>query len=229
MLVAIILLLITFGITTFAATKEYYLGDTNLDNEITLSDELLIKRHIYSMKYENKSNWKLTGDALVNADINEDGVVDISDILYIKRYMASKKDSKVDNKHKEWGKLCKKKSKNINENKSYTLIVNPGEKEYKQEPNSTVTVTAPEVNYTVSFETNGGNSIGSKLSKREFLNWTLKGAGKIENNKLATTKYTFGTSDATLTANYNSVGNEIILPNSEKEGAAVEGWYVRKT
>ena len=223
--VAIILLLITFGITTFAATKEYYLGDTNLDNEITLSDELLIKRHIYSMKYENKSNWKLTGDALVNADINEDGVVDISDILYIKRYMASKKDSKVDNKHKEWGKLCKKKSKNINENKSYTLVVNPGEKEYKQEPNSTVTVTAPEVNYTVSFETNGGNSIGSKLSKREFLNWTLKGAGKIENNKLATTKYTFGTSDATLTANYNSVGNEIILPNSEKEGAAVEGWY----
>ena len=85
-------MLITFGITTFAATKEYYLGDTNLDNEITLSDELLIKRHIYSMKYENKSNWKLTGDALVNADINEDGVVDISDILYIKRYMASKKD-----------------------------------------------------------------------------------------------------------------------------------------
>lgn len=53
----------------------------------------------------------------------------------------------------------------------------------------------------------------------------MKGAGKIENNKLATTKYTFGTSDATLTANYNSVGNEIILPNSEKEGAAVEGWY----
>ena len=44
--VAIILLLITFGITTFAATKEYYLGDTNLDNEITLSDELLIKRHM---------------------------------------------------------------------------------------------------------------------------------------------------------------------------------------
>ena len=223
--IAIMLILITFCITTFAATKEYYLGDTNLDNEITISDELLIKRHIYASKHENKSNWKLTGDALINADINEDGVVDISDILCVKRYMASKKDSNIDNRHKEWGKLCKKTSKNINENKLYTLIVNPGEKEYEQESNSTITVTAPEVNYAVSFEANGGNSVTSQLSKREFYSWTLKGSGKIENNKLATTKYIFGTSNATLTANYNATGNSITLPNSEKEGYIVEGWY----
>ena len=226
---AIFLILITITYNSYSSTKEYFLGDTNIDNKIDLSDELLLLRHIYSVKSEKNSNWKLTGDALVNADINEDKLVNISDILCIKRYLLSQKDTNIAEKHIEWKNLCKKTTKEENDIiKSYTVTVKPGDKKYTREVQSIITVTAPETSYTVTFEGNGGNVPNSQKSIRDFLNWTLSGAGKIDNQNSTTTSYTFENGDAILTANYKKEGKLILLPNSKKEGYILEGWYDSK-
>ncbi len=220
------IILITVAYNSYSATKEYFLGDTNLDNQITLSDELLLLRHIYSLKSDENNNWRLTGDTLVNADINEDKKIDMSDVLYIKRYLLAQKDTNIAEKHTEWTKLCKKITKEEDDIiKSYTLAIKPGEQTYTRETKTTMTVTAPETSYTVSFDGNGGSTPNSEKSIKSFSNWTLSGAGKVEDKKASPTTYTFGEGDATLTANYNKEGNSIVLPNSKRENYAVEGWY----
>ena len=122
------IMLITIAYNSYSATKEYYLGDTNLDNQITLSDELLLLRHIYSLKSDKNENWRLSGDAVVNADINEDKKIDMSDVLYMKRYLLAQKDTGIAEKHTEWTKLCKKITKESTDIiKTYTLAIKPGD------------------------------------------------------------------------------------------------------
>ena len=223
------IMLITIAYNSYSATKEYYLGDTNLDNQITLSDELLLLRHIYSLKSDKNENWRLSGDAVVNADINEDKKIDMSDVLYMKRYLLAQKDTGIAEKHTEWTKLCKKITKESTDIiKTYTLAIKPGDQTYTRETKTTMTVTAPEVSYTVSFNGNEGTSPDKEKSIRNFSNWILSGAGKVEDKKASPTTYTFGEGDATLTANYNKEGNSIILPNAKREEYVVEGWYDSK-
>ena len=223
------IMLITIAYNSYSATKEYYLGDTNLDNQITLSDELLLLRHIYSLKSDKNENWRLSGDAVVNADINEDKKIDMSDVLYMKRYLLAQKDTGIAEKHTEWTKLCKKITKESTDIiKTYTLAIKPGDQTYTRETKTTMTITAPEVSYTVSFNGNEGTSPDKEKSIRNFSNWTLSGAGKVEDKKASPTTYTFGEGDATLTANYNKEGNSIILPNAKREEYVVEGWYDSK-
>ena len=223
------IMLITIAYNSYSATKEYYLGDTNLDNQITLSDELLLLRHIYSLKSDKNENWRLSGDAVVNADINEDKKIDMSDVLYMKRYLLAQKDTGIAEKHTEWTKLCKKITKESTDIiKTYTLAIKPGNQTYTRETKTTMTITAPEVSYTVSFNGNEGTSPDKEKSIRNFSNWTLSGAGKVEDKKASPTTYTFGEGDATLTANYNKEGNSIILPNAKREEYVVEGWYDSK-
>ena len=219
------IIIFTVAYRSYASTKEYFLGDMNGDNKITISDELLLLRHIYSVKTETNENWKLKGDAIVNADINEDKKIDMSDLLCIKRYILAQKDTNVAEKHTEWAGLCKKIIKDSEIIKSYTLAIKPGNQTYTKETKTAITVTAPEENYVVSFNGNGGISPESVKSVKNFSNWTLSGEGMIENKEASPTTYIFGEGDATLTANYDKKGNEIILPNAQREGYAVEGWY----
>ena len=220
------IIFITVAYNSYSTTKEYFLGDTNVDNEITLSDELLLLRHIYSSKSDKNNNWRLTGDAVVNADINEDKKIDISDVLYIKRYLLAQKDKNIAEKHVEWTNLCRKVHKDDGDIvKSYTLSIKPGDKTYTGETKTTITVIAPEASYNVSFDGNGGSTPSSEKSIRNFSNWELSGAGILDDKKSSTTTYTFENSDATLTANYNKEGNSIVLPNAQKEEYVVEGWY----
>ena len=53
-------------------------GDTNLDNELTASDALLILRHALSVS-------ELTGDALLAADFDENGTINSMDALFVLR------------------------------------------------------------------------------------------------------------------------------------------------
>lgn len=222
-------MLVAVGYNSYSATKEYFLGDMNVDGEITLSDELLLLRHIYSMKTEKNNNWKLIGDGLINADINEDKAVDISDVLYIKRYLLAQKDTNVANKHEEWKTLCKKVTKSESDVvKTYTLTVKPGNQTYTEKAKTEITVNAPEINYTITFDGNGGSVPEVQKSIRGFSKWTLSGAGKIEDKEKSPTTYTFGEGNATLTANYNQEGNGITLPVSERGGYTFEGWYDSK-
>lgn len=227
--IIVFIILIAVAYNSYSATKEYYLGDTNLDNQITLSDELLLLRHIYSLKSDKNENWRLSGDAVVNADINEDKKIDMSDVLYMKRYLLAQKDTGIAEKHTEWTKLCKKITKESTDIiKTYTLAIKPGDQTYTRETKTTMTITAPEVSYTVSFNGNEGTSPDKEKSIRNFSNWTLSGAGKVEDKKASPTTYTFGEGDATLTANYSKEGNSIILPNAKREEYVVEGWYDSK-
>ena len=225
-LMAVFIILITIAYNSYSATKEYYIGDINLDDQITLSDEIILLRHIYSLKSDANNNWRLTGEAVVNADINEDKKIDMSDVLYIKRYLLSQKDTSIAKKHTEWTKLCKKITKEDSDIiKSYTLAIKPGNQTYTSEIKTIMTVTAPEASYTVSFDGNGGTTPDNEKSIRSFSNWVLSGAGDVEDKKASPTTYTFGEGNATLTANYNKEGNSIVLPNSKREDYAVEGWY----
>lgn len=72
--------------------------------------------------------------------------------------------------------------------------------------------------YTVSFNSNGGNNVNSITSQRTFTNWSLSGSGSISG-----TTYTFGSGNATLTANYNN--GSITLPSATKAGHNFKGWY----
>ena len=49
------------------------------------SDLMMLKRHIVS---GNKESWKLTGDNLLAADMNEDGNIDVTDLLILKRKLV---------------------------------------------------------------------------------------------------------------------------------------------
>ena len=72
--------------------------------------------------------------------------------------------------------------------------------------------------YTVSFNSNGGNNVNSITSQRTFTNWSLSGSGSMSG-----TTYTFGSGNATLTANYNN--GSITLPSTTAAGYKFKGWY----
>lgn len=57
-------------------------GDLNGDNEINVTDLIILKRHVIA---GSKTEWILTGNTLKIADLNNDGNVDITDIIKLKR------------------------------------------------------------------------------------------------------------------------------------------------
>ena len=85
--------------------------------------------------------------------------------------------------------------------------------------NSTLSIANPTPKgYTVSFNSNGGNNVNSITSQRTFTNWSLSGSGSMSG-----TTYTFGSGNATLTANYNN--GSITLPSTTAAGYKFKGWY----
>ena len=75
----------TGNITLYA--KWIIKGDINKDNNINVTDLLLLKRHLIA---GTKENWKLTGDMLKIADLNNDNKVNITDLLLLKRIILNK-------------------------------------------------------------------------------------------------------------------------------------------
>ena len=60
----------------------YEIGDIDGNGMIEITDFLMLKRHLVA---GNKTEWILTENSLLAAEINEDGNVDITDMLMIKR------------------------------------------------------------------------------------------------------------------------------------------------
>ena len=112
--------------------------------------------------------------------------------------------------------------------KKYTLTINPNGGTWNNTTsnstktgtiNSTLSIANPTPKgYTVSFNSNGGNNVKSITSQRTFKNWSLSGSGSMSG-----TTYTFGSGNATLTANYNN--GSITLPSATKAGHNFKGWY----
>lgn len=46
----------------------------------------MLKRHLVA---GSRTNWKLTGDSLLAADMNENGIVDVTDMLMLKRIIIN--------------------------------------------------------------------------------------------------------------------------------------------
>lgn len=111
---------------------------------------------------------------------------------------------------------------------SYTLTINPNGGTWNNTTsnstktgttNSKLSIANPTPKgYTVSFNPDGGNNVNSITSQRTFKNWSLSGPGSISG-----TTYTFGSGNATLTANYNN--GSITLPSATKAGHNFKGWY----
>ena len=87
-------------------------------------------------------------------------------------------------------------------------------------PGKTVTINnpIPPKGYTVSFDSNGGNSVSSKTSTKTFDKWELTGGGTFSNGV-----YTFSTENGELTANY--INDSITLPTPTKTNYKFLGWY----
>ena len=113
-------------------------------------------------------------------------------------------------------------------NVNYTLTINPNGGIWNNTTsnstktgttNSKLSIANPTPKgYTVSFNSNGGNNVNSITSQRTFKNWSLSGSGSMSG-----TTYTFGSGNATLTANYNN--GSITLPSATKAGHKFKGWY----
>lgn len=113
-------------------------------------------------------------------------------------------------------------------NVNYTLTINPNGGIWNNTTsnstktgttNSKLSIANPTPKgYTVSFNSNGGNNVNSITSQRTFKNWSLSGPGSMSG-----TTYTFGSGNATLTANYNN--GSITLPSATKAGHKFKGWY----
>lgn len=58
------------------------LGDLNGDNLVNITDLIILKRHVIA---GNRTEWLLTGNALILADLNNDNSVNITDIIILKR------------------------------------------------------------------------------------------------------------------------------------------------
>ncbi len=61
------------------------IGDVNQDGRIDVTDLLMLKRHLVA---GSRTEWILTGRALLLADMNEDGNVDVTDMLMLKRIIV---------------------------------------------------------------------------------------------------------------------------------------------
>ena len=73
----------TFDVEIIEKTnEEYVLGDINKDNKITVTDLILLKRHLIA---DTKEEWKLSNEQQSIADVNEDGIISITDLVLLKR------------------------------------------------------------------------------------------------------------------------------------------------
>ena len=61
---------------------KYKAGDADLDGEVTTKDSIVIKR--YAANFEGTT---ITGEGLINADVNLDGTVDDTDAETIRKYL----------------------------------------------------------------------------------------------------------------------------------------------
>lgn len=112
---------------------------------------------------------------------------------------------------------------------TYTLTINPNGGSWNNTTSnstktgkygSTIDIAnpTPPTGYTVSFNTNGGNSVSSITSTKSFTSWTNSGAGSISG-----TTFTYGEGNGSLKANYKN--NSITLPTATKSGYSFGGWY----
>ena len=62
-------------------SNNYKRGDANVDGSVTITDLVLIKKHLVSIKL-------LEDQGLKNADVNEDSSVNATDLLILKQYMV---------------------------------------------------------------------------------------------------------------------------------------------
>ena len=69
------------------AIQQVQSGDISGDDQVNVTDLLLLKRHLIA---GTKENWKLTGDKLKIADLNDDGNINITDLLLLKRMILKK-------------------------------------------------------------------------------------------------------------------------------------------
>lgn len=119
------------------------------------------------------------------------------------------------------------------EKEKSTLTINPNggkwnnsssNSKFTAEIGSTKTISNPtKAGYTVTFNANGGStSVKSKTSTEKFTSWTKSGGGSFSN-----TTFTFGKSNATLTANYSH--GSITLPKPSKKYYNFDGWYTKES
>ena len=59
-------------------TIESGIGDINIDNDITISDVVLLQKYLVAKDFFNKAECKL-------ADMNSDGKVNVFDLIILKR------------------------------------------------------------------------------------------------------------------------------------------------
>ena len=140
-------------------------------------------------------------------------------------YTASSGGTKVNNTYTPTSNITLYAHWKVN---SYTLTINPNGGTWNNTTsnstktgttNSTLSIANPTPKgYTVSFNSNGGNNVNSITSQRTFTNWSLSGSGSMSG-----TTYTFGSGNATLTANYNN--GSITLPSTTAAGYKFKGWY----
>lgn len=65
-----------------AEEKTYIPGDTNMDGKITVTDSIMVLKHISHIK-------ELTEEQMKAGDINGDGKITLADSLGINRYIAN--------------------------------------------------------------------------------------------------------------------------------------------
>lgn len=95
-----------------------------------------------------------------------------------------------------------------------------GQTDYTGKIGTTIDIAnpTPPAGYTVSFNTDGGNTINSITSTKSFIGWTNSSKGTFSG-----TTYTYGEGSGYITANYTN--NSITLPTPSKAGYAFDGWY----
>ena len=82
--------------------KEIILGDANGDEQINISDLLVVLRHISATTNNKHPDWILKDNKLKAADINKDGKVNSIDMLVILRYISAKSNPEIAKKHSDW-------------------------------------------------------------------------------------------------------------------------------
>ena len=123
----------------------------------------------------------------------------------------------------------------INDDKQeikYNLTINPNGGKYSETDEVTVysqqTGTSKvlgeaipnESIYTITYNSNGGPTLGKQTSSKQFKNWILQNnaKGSLEENT-----YIFGEGNDTITAEY--CYQEVIVPTPTREGYTFDGWY----
>lgn len=108
----------------------------------------------------------------------------------------------------------------------FTLTVNPGMEKIIGTTNTNKTISAPDSVYEIAYDAQGGSATRSiDTVARSFEYWSLTGGGSINSVSSNPVIYTYGDTNATLTANYAEYSNEIVLPDATKEGYTFDGWY----